>query len=150
MIVVRPPKDFPHLTRYLSVFEFIQSVDLSELDDIVTPDMRFTDPFNDLKGVGQLKRLLTETKQTVDQPRFDIVEIWAETGNRASIVKWRFSGRMPVIGPVNVTGLSEITLAKDGRIAAHVDYWDTARPIFMKLPLIGFILRRIARRLALS
>ena len=44
--------------------------------------------------------------------------------------------------------MSELTLAPDGRVAEHVDYWDPAAQLYERVPVLGWLMRRIRRRLA--
>ncbi len=47
-----------------------------------------------------------------------------------------------------IHGGTLLTLAADGRIAAHRDYWDAAEGVYEKLPFVGALLRVIKRRMA--
>jgi steroid Delta-isomerase len=45
-----------------------------------------------------------------------------------------------------IRGSSHLTLATDGRIAQHRDYWDAAEELYEKLPLLGGLMRWLKRR----
>lgn len=49
---------------------------------------------------------------------------------------------------LSIHGASHIRLAADGKITYHRDYWDAAGGLYVKLPLIGPVLRLLHRRLA--
>ena len=44
--------------------------------------------------------------------------------------------------------MSEVTLAEDGRVLAHIDHWDPAAQLYERVPVLGAVLRMIRRRLA--
>ena len=47
------------------------------LPSLVTADVRFRDPFNDVQGVDAYGRVLTKMFADLDAPRFDLVERFA-------------------------------------------------------------------------
>ena len=46
-----------------------------------------------------------------------------------------------------VDGVSEVHLAEDGRVAAHLDYWDPTPGLWQRIPLLGTVLRGLRRRI---
>jgi hypothetical protein len=44
--------------------------------------------------------------------------------------------------------MSEVQFDEAGSVRAHIDHWDAAGQLYEKLPVIGWILRRIRARLA--
>ena len=45
-------------------------------------------------------------------------------------------------------GVSHLKLAADGKVNYHRDYWDTGEELYMKLPVIGTVMRGLKRLLA--
>ena len=45
-------------------------------------------------------------------------------------------------------GVSHLKFAADGKVNYHRDYWDTGEELYMKLPLIGAVMRGLKRLLA--
>ena len=95
------------LEEYLDLFVHIRTVDLARIDHLVHPEIRFRDPFNDLTGRDAFRRLLRVTREDVGEPEFRVLERWWNDGG-SLVVKWYFAGRLPVIGRVGFTGLSEL------------------------------------------
>jgi hypothetical protein len=75
-------------------------------------------------------------------PRFTIQDITAS--DKAGYIRWSFSfipkGRSDTW---QFEGMSEILIAEDGRVKAHYDHWDSGTQLYAKLPIIGWIIRRI-------
>ena len=44
-------------------------------------------------------------------------------------------------------GASALRFAADGRVTYHRDYWDAAGELYAKLPLVGPLLRFLARKM---
>lgn len=47
-----------------------------------------------------------------------------------------------------VDGVSEVHLTPDGKVAAHLDHWDAGSQFYARLPVLGFLIRLVRRRLA--
>jgi len=45
-------------------------------------------------------------------------------------------------------GMSRVRFAADGRVAEHVDHWDSGGQLYARLPLLGPVIRWLQRRLA--
>ena len=144
------PADGSMLDAYIALYENLSEADLDRLETLVTPDIRFKDPFNDLRGVGPLRKLLVKTLEDVVDPQFEVEGIWRRDADATVVLMWRFSGRVPVLNEWKVRGLSHIGFAPDGRIASHVDYWDAAEGFYARLPVLGAIVRRVGRRLSIA
>lgn len=134
-------------SRWAEVFTRLSSDGVptfQRLARLTTEDVRFVDPFNELRGREPLLALLRHTLAQVDDLVFEVLDI-AVSGPTAYL-RWRMTGRIPVIGDWNVTGVSEVRFNADLRVAAHIDHWDAASQFYTRLPLIGRLLRWIAAR----
>ena len=121
---------------------------LGRLRDIAVAEVHFRDPFNDVTGLAWVQRLLEHTRRQVSALQFSVHDT-AWSGSTA-YVRWTMTGRVRVIGDWQVEGISEIRFAEDGRVAAHIDHWDAASQFYAHLPLIGWLLRRIAGKARIS
>jgi steroid delta-isomerase len=115
---------------------------LEQLSAVAVEDVRFSDPFNDVRGLQAVQRVLEHTRNHVSDVRFSVHDT-AWSGNTA-YVRWSMTGRVRVIGEWCVEGVSEIRFADDGRVSCHIDHWDAASQFFARLPVIGWLLRRLA------
>ncbi|MDC7702067.1 nuclear transport factor 2 family protein [Vogesella indigofera] len=135
----------PHLARHLDWFASLSPLTLEDIDAVYSESATFRDPFQALHGRAAIKALYARMFQRLQAPRFVIGTVVAQ-GDQA-FVSWDFSfvlrGRAQ-----QLHGGTLLTLAADGRIAAHRDYWDAAEGVYEKLPLIGALLRVIKRRMA--
>ena len=131
--------------RWIALFSELDSAGvptLEQLSAVAVDDVYFSDPFNELHGLGSLQRLFEHTTRHVSSVRFAVHDTaWS---GMTAYVRWTMTGRIRVIGEWCVQGVSEIRFAEDGRVASHVDHWDAASQFFGRLPLIGWLLRRVA------
>lgn len=134
------------LDAYIRFYETLTLQTVGELRTLVTPDVHFRDPFNDVQGVAGYERVLTKMFEDLDTPRFEIAH--AVLDGSVGYLKWRFVFRVKRGRERAIVGMSELHFDADGRVARHVDYWDAAAQVYEHLPVLGFILRRIRRRIA--
>ena len=134
---------------YVALFESLTPERLDEFRSFCAEDVRFVDPFNEVIGIDRLIGVFRHMYTMVDDPRFDVID--RAMGQRAGYVRWRFSSRSKHGSrELILEGMSEIKFAADGRVCAHIDHWDPAGQLYARLPVIGWRMRRLARRLSAS
>ncbi len=133
------------LDELVVYFETLTPQSLERLGDFYASDARFKDPFNDVQGVAAIRRIFEHMYRQVDAPRFVVSDRLAE-GDRAMLV-WTFHfvrrGRPQVI-----RGATHLRFANDSRVLIHRDYWNAAEELYMTLPGIGWLMRRLRAALA--
>lgn len=133
--------------RYLSYLETLTPEKLVSLPDYVTHDVRFKDPFNDVTGIDAMRRVFDHMFRSVGDIRFDVRQ--ALSDHDYCLMVWRFQGVLRG-KPWSFDGTSVIRLSPDGRVAEHIDYWDTASEFYPRLPVIGPLISWVHRRLAVD
>ena len=131
----------PH-ERYRSFLEALTPETLDRLPNFVTPDVRFKDPFNDVRGADAMARVFRHMFANVADIRFTVR--YAMSSGDAGLMAWRFEG---VLGgkPWIFDGASALRFDKDGRVAEHIDHWD-ASELYERVPVIGWLLAWLRRR----
>lgn len=127
------------LEAWCAYFTSFPEVDPAGADALVSEDVRFVDPFNELEGRPAVRALIAHTLKTVREPRFTVTHqaLVGEMG----LLRWVFEGRIPVLGAWSITGMSEVHLNDQGKVTAHIDHWDAARHFHGRLPGLGLIIR---------
>ncbi len=137
------------IDAYVRFFETLTPETLDGLHGHVTPDVHFKDPFNDVTGIDAMKAIFEHMFKKVEEPVFRVThQAQSAEDDTVWFLQWRLTGRLPTLlgGDWDVVGMSEIQLAPDGRVAAHIDYWDAGRHFYELLPVIGPIIRLLRRR----
>ena len=123
-----------HYRRFL---ETLTPATLARLGDYVTNDVRFKDPFNDLRGVDSMQRVLLHMFDKLGSVTFGVRHFVAD--GDTCLMEWRFeallNGR-----PLVFDGMSLIRFSPDGRVKEHIDYWDATSNLYERLPIIGQLL----------
>lgn len=131
---------------YLELFENLTLDRVGEFDLWVSPDIHFRDPFNDVYGVDSMKAILVDMFERAEQPQFSVLE--HQLDGTAGFLRWNFTATLPVIGNLSIDGVSRLQFDDEGRVSEHLDYWDSA-PIYLRLPILGRILKKIKEKMAL-
>lgn len=137
------------IDAYVRFFETLTPETLDDLHLYVTPDVRFTDPFNDVTGVDAMQAIFRHMFARLREPVFKVTYRAQSTEDTCVwFLRWQLTAHAPALlgGDWAVTGMSELHLAADGRVEAHIDYWDAGRQFYELLPLIGPIIRLLRRR----
>lgn len=135
------------LEAYGRFYETMTLETLPAIAALVAPDMRFRDPFNDVRGVDEVVRLLS-MMYAHGTPRFEVLD--RALGQEAGYILWRFSSEPAAGGaPIVITGMSEVHFAPDGQVSEHIDHWDAAAQFYERVPVLGWLIRKVRRRLEL-
>ena len=133
------------IDTYAAFLEGLTADNLMGLAHHVTPDVRFVDPFNDVTGVDHMTRVFSAMFAEVGPVRFSVSEAHGDVA--AGMLAWRFEAQLR--GQVWVfDGTSVLRFAADGRVCEHIDHWDAAGSFYGRLPVIGWLLGALRRRLA--
>lgn len=139
------------LRAYLAVMAALTADTVAELRHLVSDDVRYSDPFNELRGADAFLRVSHRMFEDCIEPRFTMLD--AATAGPTAYVRWRMTfrpRRRPGSAPWAIEGVSEIRFAADGRVTAHIDHWDAASQVYARVPLLGWVLRRLRRRLSVE
>jgi len=131
-------------------FETLRPDNVERLHDLAAPDIRFVDPFNDVRGVDQVVRILRRMFEDATEVSFRMLDRTCQ-GDRC-FLRWEFCcrpRRLAKGGAWRIEGVSMVRFDAEGRVVEHIDYWDAAEQFYGRLPVIGTLLRGISRRLQL-
>lgn len=135
------------LEDYIEYFNNFSMQTVEDLRELVTEDVYFKDPFNELNSVEGMIHAMKDVFETADDVSFEVLDCVSE-GDRAYL-KWDFKfkpKKLKAEDPWNVVGLSEVRF-RDGKVCSHVDYWDAGSGFYEKLPVLGVGIRFVKKRL---
>lgn len=125
-----------YINNYLNLFSNLNKENIKKFDDLVVKDIIFIDPFNNIKGLDNFKNIFYHMFDTVEEPKFDIVD-YAQNKDHI-FLKWKMTF-YAFKASQTIEGMSDIKLNKEGKVISHLDYWDSLNGIFIKLPFLGFL-----------
>jgi hypothetical protein len=107
-------------------------------------DARFVDPFNDVRGLAAIEAVFRHMFRQLPDPRFAVRESMCD--GATGLLTWDFTfmlrGRLRT-----VHGATRVRFDARGLVSEHVDYWDAAGQLYVHFPLVGTLMRALARRL---
>jgi steroid Delta-isomerase len=134
------------VARLVELFEHLTRGDVVRLPDYYAADVRFADPFNDVRGVDAVQRIFEHMFDTLDDPRFAVRAVLG-SGDQCFLT-WDMHFRLRRDGaPWTLHGASHLMFDANGRIVLHRDYWDAAGELYERLPVLGTLMRWLKRRL---
>jgi steroid delta-isomerase len=132
---------------YIEFFEHLTPKDLQRLEIIFSADIHFKDPFNDVQGLDNLKRIFSHMFEQCVDPSFEVTDA-CRCGDRAYL-RWDFHCKLKGRGEVyRLQGLSLVRFDTQGRVYEHIDYWDPAEQIYSRLPVLGWLLGLVRKKLS--
>lgn len=134
------------LIRFYSDFT-PQSV--ARFGEFYSANAYFKDPFNEVRGIDPIQRIFSHMFSQVAEPSFIITDkVVDESG---ALLVWELCFRMKRWGKGEsqvMRGASHLKFDAAGKVCYHRDYWDTAEELYMKLPIMGSILRCFRKALS--
>ena len=133
------------LDDLVGFFETLTPQSLERFPEFYAADAWFKDPFNEVRGVEAIRHIFEHMFQQVGNPRFVVTDRLAETDRAMLVWEFRFSRHGT---PQIIRGASHIHFDAGGRVISHRDYWDAAEELYMTLPVIGWLMRRLRQVLS--
>ncbi len=144
-----PSSSLSDLQRYAAWWGAISPESIEAVPSVFTPEVQFSDPFNTVYGHGGMQAVLRHMFAGMQDPRFGVTDIAPVDGG--GFLKWRFQATSRRGGvALDFEGVSEVRLGPDGRVRLHRDYWDSSGPVYGQVPVLGWGIRQLRRRLAVD
>jgi steroid delta-isomerase len=138
----------PRLARLAAFYESLTPAALDRLGELYAPSARFIDPFNDVTGLAPLRGVFEHMFQSLDGPRFTVLEAMA--GECSGFLLWTFRFRRGGGQEQQILGTTHLRFDDEGRVLLHHDHWDAAGQLYETLPVLGTLMRWLRRQLSAS
>jgi ketosteroid isomerase-like protein len=136
------------LERYLATMQD-PNASIDDTMAFFTERSRFRDPFNDVRGRAQIRRMFEKTHEDLDDIRIEVTDRAA--GGDAHYIRWTFrampKGFLKRQGPFVIDGMTELHFDEAGHVTAHLDYWDPTPDVWQRIPVLGTIVKTIRARI---
>jgi hypothetical protein len=137
------------IDRLIAFYHELTPEKVERFPDFYRPEAYFKDPFNEVRGVEAIQRIFAHMFRQVDAPRFVITERVADTEGVMLVWEFHYRMRRGRRGATQVIrGVSHLKFGADDKVSYHRDYWDAAEELYMKLPVIGCLMRGLQKMLA--
>ncbi len=123
------------VVRYISLFSKLTPDNIKDFDDLISQEIIFVDPFNNVRGKVAFKNIFYHMFKKVKDPKFIVLDY--AINEKRVFLKWKMTF-VAFKSLQTIEGMSELLLNDDGKVVSHVDYWDSLKGLFIKIPFIGY------------
>ena len=128
-------------------FETLTPARVADLGQFYAPQARFKDPFNEVQGVHEVKRIFEHMYVALEAPHFVITGSMVDGAQ--AFLTWDFKftfRRFDTKNLQTIRGGTHLQYDLNGLITVHRDYWDAAEELYEKLPVLGGVMRWLKAR----
>ncbi|MES2946303.1 MAG: nuclear transport factor 2 family protein [Pseudomonadota bacterium] len=133
--------------RITDFFETLTPDSLNRFGEFYTPNAFFKDPFNEVRGVAELRGIFVHMYEALDKPRFIVTD--SVTQGEQCFLCWNFEFYFRNFDKTTlqtIRGTSHLKFTEQGLVDFHRDYWDVAEELYEKLPWVGGLMRWLKKR----
>ena len=136
------------VSRFIDFYQTLTPASLQRIRDVYAQDAWFKDPFNDVHGADEIHRILAHMFDALTSARFVILD--SVVDGDSAFLTWDFTFHVRKWKPdveQCIHGASHVRFDVEGKAKYHRDYWDAAEELYEKLPVIGWVMRGLRRRM---
>ena len=131
----------------VAYFENLSPASVAHIGQYYAAQARFKDPFNEVTGIPDIRRIFEHMFVALIAPRFVVTQQIGQGEQCFLTWEFRFQFRNYRVGTEQVIlGASHLVFDARGLVVLHRDYWDAAEELYEKLPLVGSLMRWLKRR----
>lgn len=138
------------LQRFRTFFSDFSPTKIGELlEQTYAEGVWFNDTLKTVEGLPQLRSYLSHSAEAVDACRVEVDEI-SSNGSGDYYARWRMMiqfKRFKRGQQTHSIGMSHLRFDAQGKVVLHQDYWDSSQGLFEHVPLLGWMIRAIKRRI---
>lgn len=132
------------LFQYIKAYEQITPESLhQELIPMFSENAYFEDPFNQVVGPDNIAPIFEHMFDKTESPRFIVMNY--ALNHTTAFIWWEFRFFDSAYDKHHIMGVSKIAFNDVGKVLSHIDYWDTGRFVYQKVPILAMLVRWVNR-----
>lgn len=147
--ILRPgsEKERAAIERFVSLYTTYSEDNVRRhVRDLYAYDAYYRDSFTEMHGIENIEAYLIQGTHIMHNLTFDLQDVAVHDGNYYFRWVTRFSQKQKKDEFTYLPGMSHVRFNKEGKIIFHQDFWD-AGIIYERLPIIGFFIRWVKKRM---
>jgi predicted ester cyclase len=131
-----------------SFYQNLNKDNMELVDEFYDSNVKFADPIVSLSGSAAVKAYYTKLYQNVKTINFDFKDM-IESGDTVVAI-WIMTLQTDKLNngePFKVEGNSIVKFKDTGKAVYHRDYFDMGEFIYERLPVLGFVIKKIKVRM---
>ena len=121
--------------KYITLFSNLSPDKIDEFDNLISKDIIFIDPFNNIRGINNFKKIFYHMFKSIQEPKFFVLNY--SINKKTVFLKWKMTF-FAFNSLQTIEGMSELLLNENGKVVSHTDYWDSLNGLFIKIPFFGY------------
>lgn len=134
-------------------FESLTPESLDQIGRIYASEARFKDPFQSVQGQDAIRAVFEHMFRVQPRSRFVVQGITQSQRDETlanahdqCCLQWEYWLEISN-KPACIKGCSWLILDENGKIILHRDYWDAAEELYEKIPVLGWLMRWLRRKI---
>jgi ketosteroid isomerase-like protein len=134
------------IDQFVDFYTALDAQPLAKLSQLYHADATLIDPFGEHQGAAAVRRYFTHLLENVDRCRF-VIDPPLSSDDRF-MVSWTMHWSHPRIahGQTRVLPGCSTVEVQNGFIVRQQDYYDAGEMIYEQLPVLGWAIRSVKRR----
>lgn len=136
------------MKKIIEIYNRLNKSNLYTLHDIYTDDILFIDPVHEINGIEHLKSYFSALYKEIDEVNFKYSHCVQST--EEGYIQWEMTFSHPRLRkgrPVILPGATYMSFNASGKATLHRDYYDLGAMLYEQLPLLGFVISGLKKRL---
>lgn len=129
-------------------YEKLSKNSMQLVDEFYHPQIDFIDPIHSLKGSDKMKKYYSDLYKNVDEIKFDFSNF--VESDKQVVAIWSMTLKTEKLNggePFTVDGNSVIRFDDQGMAIYHRDYFDMGAFVYERVPVVGYIVKKIKARM---
>ena len=140
-----------HIEKFCSIYRDLTKISSNDLRTIYTEDVEFIDPIQRHKGRDSVEAYFSKLNENARSCKFDITNTIPCDTNKdgvTAVLTWHMT--LELNKPRKTIHLDGTTLLKEGASGFyyHRDYYDLGEMVYEHVPVVGWLVKKIKRKLA--
>jgi len=132
------------LLSYIHAYESLTEANMdSLLMRMFSENAYFEDPFNQVAGKEGIRKIFQHMFDHAMSPRFVVMNYMLE--DQTAFLHWEFCFLDGQNKEHRIIGVSKVVFDYKGQVLSHIDYWDSGKYIYQKIPVLKSIIRWVNR-----
>lgn len=132
------------LLSYIHAYENLTEGNLNSLLlPVFAENAYFEDPFNQVVGKEPIRKIFQHMFDHTISPRFVVMNHLLE--EQIAFLYWEFCFLDRQLKEHRIVGVSKVVFDYKGQVLSHIDYWDSGKYIYQKIPVLKSIIRWVNR-----
>lgn len=130
------------MEKFIKWFENLTQKSLEQIEEIYAENAFFKDPFNEIKGRENIKKIFTHMFESpLENNKFTFIEQIANENKLFVTWDYTFSFKNK---EYKIHGSSHLKF-ENNKCIYHRDYWDTGEELYLKVPILSFIHKKLSK-----